>query len=760
MQHMFRTFVLTRLTPLAALIALLMVGLGIQNVAPVVAANTTYYVDCAGNDANNGTSTSTPWRTMARASQQTYGAGDSILFKRGCTFSGTGFKPVGNGSVASPVTIADYGSGNLPTLDGVGTNEPALLLLNSQNYVVRNLDLTQHGQTPQQIEVEHGKDFDQNSDEYMRAIVHILGLGAPGVINCGEACTVRNITLDSLVVHDGSWNGIYVSGGYYQLDTNTFGYVDNVVVTNVESRNNHKSGVDMTSTYTKTIIYGTTNVKVLNSYLHDNGADGVVFGPVDHGLIDGVHCPFNGLLRNARLGCWSWDSHDVVIQFSESDHNKSPLNTSQARDAGGFDMDLGTEDGVVQYSWSHDNEGEGFLLMTWPIGYGYARGETHNAHMRYNIGERDAKKFGTSVFHFGFTNPALVYNNTIYYESARTAASTMYQAEGGAIGFSKWGKSGVPSSYIYNNIFVANGNVTPGSENNLVRDESGCTCTFDRNLYYRVEGGVRFKWGGTVYTTLAAWQASGRDANGLNANPLFTGAFGGGPAAYHLQSGSPAINAAAPVTVGLRGMGTRDYFGASIPAGGAYDIGAAEGSGTGGPTATPTSTNTPVPPTNTPGGPTNTPTATATPTNTSAPPTATNTPSGGVNLALNKPGSVSSFNSVNQDNTEAVDGNVTTYWRTSKGSALTAEWIVIDLGSSQSISTVKLNWNTYYAINYTVQVSTDNVNWTTKFTTTTGDGGLDTITFASSSARYVKMNSTLWNNSAERIRLNELEIYQ
>jgi hypothetical protein len=560
----------------AALLTVVLAGLGFQAIAPAAAANTIYYVDCAGNDANNGTSTTTPWKTMSRASQQVYGAGDQILFKRGCTFSGTGFKPTGNGSVSSRVTIADYGTGNLPVLDGVGTNEAALMLKNVQNYTVRNLDLTQHGQTPQAIDSEHGKDMDQNSDEYMRAIVHILGLGPVGVVACGEACTVRNITLDSLVVHDGSWNGIYGGGGYYQLKTNTYGYIDNVVVQNTESRNNHKAGIDMTSTYTQNISYATTNVKILNDYLHDNGADGVVLGPIDHGLIDGVHCPYNGTLRNARLGCWSWDSHDVVIQFTESDHNKSPLNDSHARDAGGFDMDLGTEDGVVQYSWSHDNQGEGFLLMTWPIGYGYTRGETHNAHMRYNIGERDAKKFGTGVFHFGFTNPALVYNNTIYYESARTAATTMYQAEGGAIGFSKWGKSGVPKSYIYNNIFVANGNVTPGSEDNLVRDESGCTCTFDRNLYYRVEGGVRFKWGSTVYTTLSAWQASGRDANGLNANPLFTGAFGGGPAAYHLASGSPAINAAAAVTQGLRGMGTRDYFGTTIPAGGAYDIGADE----------------------------------------------------------------------------------------------------------------------------------------------------------------------------------------
>src|SRR5436190_2345522 len=295
--------VFAKLAAGAALLTVVLAGLGFQTIAPAAAANTIYYVDCAGNDANNGTATTTAWKTMARASQQVYGAGDQILFKRGCTFSGTGFKPTGNGSVASRVTIADYGTGNLPALDGVGANEPALMLKNVQNYTVRNLDLTQHGQTPQLIESEHGKDMDQNSDEYMRAIVHILGLGPVGVIACGEACTVRNITLDSLVVHDGSWNGIYSGAGYYQDKTNTYGYVDNIVVQNVESRNNHKAGVDMTSTYTKSITYDTTNVKVLNSYLHDNGGDGVVLGPVDHGLVDGVHCPYNGTLRNARLGC-------------------------------------------------------------------------------------------------------------------------------------------------------------------------------------------------------------------------------------------------------------------------------------------------------------------------------------------------------------------------------------------------------------------------------------------------------------------------
>ncbi len=52
----------------------------------------------------------------------------------------------------------------------------------------------------------------------MRVVVHVLGLGPPNDPNCGEACTVRNIRLENFVVRDGSWNGIYASGGYYQFN--------------------------------------------------------------------------------------------------------------------------------------------------------------------------------------------------------------------------------------------------------------------------------------------------------------------------------------------------------------------------------------------------------------------------------------------------------------------------------------------------------------------------------------------------------------
>jgi hexosaminidase len=177
--------------------------------------------------------------------------------------------------------------------------------------------------------------------------------------------------------------------------------------------------------------------------------------------------------------------------------------------------------------------------------------------------------------------------------------------------------------------------------------------------------------------------------------------------------------------------------------------------------ATPSRTNTPASPTNTPAltntpsGPTNTPTRTNTPVSG----TATNTPISGANLALGKTTTVSSFHISTKTGAAAVDGDTSTFWRTLKGSTLPSEWIIVDLGSSQSISQVTLKWYTVYARNYTIQVSPDNTSWTTVYTVTGENGGIDAITFSAVSARYVKMDSTAWSNNTERVYLQEIEIY-
>ena len=544
-------------------------------------AAATYYLDCQdGRDQNEGLSPATAWQSLTRANQQTYGAGDSLLLKRGCLWQGPGFQARGHGTALAPITLADYGATNLPLpkIDGTGPHEPAVLLQNVQHWTVRNLDLTQHGQTPQNLDAnnEHGKDADQYSDEYMRAVVHVLGLGPPDDPNCGEGCTVRNIRLENLVVHDGSWNGIYASGGFYQLRSARYGFVDNLVIQNVESFNHHKSGIEITCTYYQTRIYATSNVWVLDSHLHENGGDGAMVGPVRNGLLDGNLCEYNGRIRNARVGCWTWDSENTTIQFNESHHNMTPLNNNKARDGSGFDLDLGTENGVIQYNWSHDNQGEGYLLLAYPVGFGFSRGESHNAQMRYNIGERDGRKLAGGITVFGGVDPLVIHNNTIYYEPERLAGTDMFNGEGGAVTTSIFGRSGKPNMKVYNNLFITNGRRNPAAvSNNLWSDGAG-TFAFDNNLWWRVEGGVRFQWASSVATAWAGWQANGFDANSVNADPLLFGPLGGGPDAYRLKAGSPAIDRGRVVTDAPRGMGAQDAFGATTPQGVAYDIGAQE----------------------------------------------------------------------------------------------------------------------------------------------------------------------------------------
>ena len=49
-----------------------------------------YYVDATGgDDTKAGTTTGTAWQTIGKVNGETFTAGDSVLFKRGETWTGT-----------------------------------------------------------------------------------------------------------------------------------------------------------------------------------------------------------------------------------------------------------------------------------------------------------------------------------------------------------------------------------------------------------------------------------------------------------------------------------------------------------------------------------------------------------------------------------------------------------------------------------------------------------------------------------------------
>jgi hypothetical protein len=86
---------------------------------------TIYYVSNTGSDAAAGTSEGTAWATVAKVNSVwaagTFAPGDSILFERGGTWSGTTLVPAEDGTNSLRIVVGAYGSGADPILSGAST---------------------------------------------------------------------------------------------------------------------------------------------------------------------------------------------------------------------------------------------------------------------------------------------------------------------------------------------------------------------------------------------------------------------------------------------------------------------------------------------------------------------------------------------------------------------------------------------------------------------------------------------------------------
>ena len=111
---------------------------------------------------------------------------------------------------------------------------------------------------------------------------------------------------------------------------------------------------------------------------------------------------------------------------------------------------------------------------------------------------------------------------------------------------------------------------------------------------------------------------------------------------------------------------------------------------------------------------------------------------GTANAALNHPATASSLENATFPAASAVDGNTGTRWSSAFSDP---QWLQVDLGSTQSICQVNLDWEAAYATAFQIQTSADATNWTTIYSTTTGTGGNQTLN-VTGSGRYIRMYGT------------------
>src|ERR1041385_1485171 len=112
---------------------------------------------------------------------------------------------------------------------------------------------------------------------------------------------------------------------------------------------------------------------------------------------------------------------------------------------------------------------------------------------------------------------------------------------------------------------------------------------------------------------------------------------------------------------------------------------------------------------------------------------------GTTNIALHQPTTASSQESASFPAGNATDGNQGTRWSSQFSDP---QWLEVDLGSTQSICQVVLNWETAFGKAFQIQTSNDNSTWTSIFSTTTGTGGNQTLG-VSGSGRFIRMLGTV-----------------
>ncbi len=128
------------------------------------------------------------------------------------------------------------------------------------------------------------------------------------------------------------------------------------------------------------------------------------------------------------------------------------------------------------------------------------------------------------------------------------------------------------------------------------------------------------------------------------------------------------------------------------------------------------------------------------------------------NLAFGKSGSASDRQNGEFGVNKLFDGRPPSRWF---ADANKPQWVSVDLGSVQPISRVLLRWAfEAFASEYCVSTSIDGTNWVQVQAKTDGDGGVETVRFVKTEARYVRIDMSKRGGREGQFSLFELEVYR
>lgn len=95
-----------------------------------------------------------------------------------------------------------------------------------------------------------------------------------------------------------------------------------------------------------------------------------------------------------------------------------------------------------------------------------------------------------------------------------------------------------------------------------------------------------------------------------------------------------------------------------------------------------------------------------------------------------------------------IDGTLATRWSSAFADN---QWLELDLGQIRSVRGVQIYWEAAYAVRFSVEVSTDRIQWVRVYTNNAATGNFNDITWAAIPAQYVRITcvqrATAWGSS-------------
>jgi hypothetical protein len=440
------------------------------NAPPRIDRLNLYFAAVGSDNDNNCQSIGTPCQTITKLNGLTLVNGQIINFNGGDTFSGSIAL-----SGTSGVTVQAYGTGQ-PIVSS-GNSATCITATNTPRLTIQNIICTGGGNTTNStngIYVNNNQGGNTKLAGPTIDNVTVSGYGLSGILIQGGngSSGFNNVMIENSTIHDSTGNGAQLTGcivfnaASYGSGTMTPAHTNVTIQNNLAYNCTGKSSGNKNWTGSGIMLGETSTALVTGNVVHDFGTSANYSGGGPYGI-------------------WANDSAGITISFNEVYNGNSLSNI----DGGGFDLDGGVINSVVEYNYAHDNAGPCVLM------YAYNDGSVttwHDNTARYNVCQNNASTNLGELF-CGNSSGARMTNCNMY-------SNTLYHSTTTAPLIRINGVYGTLTGTIANNILIVTSSLAL-----FVNAAGHGNMRFNGNLY---TGPGTYTWEGTNYTSFTSFQSA------------------------------------------------------------------------------------------------------------------------------------------------------------------------------------------------------------------------------------------------------------